>query len=322
MGNAEDETAVHAPGGDGKDGLPERQITVNMVVGYNMGYFRRVAGLTQEQLGEPLGWTKVAVSAAERSWDGKRVRQFDADLIADLAGILQVPIAALFLPPDDDGVKYRYVFRGAGREGADAMRWLLTHALPEPSEDDTQTMRAYEGRLVVAMNKYLDPGTAAVVATRLKERATEEQLAAALRDARGSRETLDGFYDWIDELIRDNNLLQDLLTAMLKATPEGQALLEDQERKERGELTPEDLRRAWDNLAPEHREWQRHVARIARELFGERGPVNRGEINQVIAEARKRGLEGPNAAAVLLRHDGTYRLVQPYDTDQQEAEGS
>ena len=39
-----------------------------------------------------------------------------------------------------------------------------------------------------------------------------------------SHEVLDRFYDTIDDLIKDNNLLQDFLVAMLKATPEGQAL--------------------------------------------------------------------------------------------------
>src|SRR3954470_302298 len=79
---------------------PVREITPNMLVALNMAKWRQAAGLTQDQLGERLGgWNKTAVSAAERSWDGKRVRQFDADLIVRLAFILEVPITAFFLPP-------------------------------------------------------------------------------------------------------------------------------------------------------------------------------------------------------------------------------
>jgi hypothetical protein len=41
-----------------------------------------------------VGWAKVAVSAAERSWDGKRVRKFDADEIVAIATVLGVPVSA------------------------------------------------------------------------------------------------------------------------------------------------------------------------------------------------------------------------------------
>ena len=329
MGNTDESSAGHPSASE--DGLPERRVTVNMVVAYNMAYYRRVAGCTQEQLGEELGWSKVAVSAAERSWDGKRVRQFDADLIAYLAGILGVPIAALFMPPEDNMVTCRYVIGGGDTDGTATMHWLLVHAMPEPAEEDTPAMRAYENRLIAAMNKYLDSKAAEAVATRLKERATEEQLVAALRDARASHNTLDNFYDWVDELIRDNSLLQRFLSEMLKATPEGQALLEQEERRERlerGEPTPEDdelapeqLRRVWENLPPAERDWQAKLAPISEELFGERGPMNRGELDQLIAEARKRGIEGPSAARVLLRHDGTYELVRPYPEGQPDGDG-
>ena len=137
-----------------------------------------------------------------------------------------------------------------------------------------------------------------------------------------SHEVLDRFYDTIDDLIKDNNLLQDFLVAMLKATPEGQALAERLEGGERAELADDEQRRAWDNLLPAQREWQKQVVGIGKELFGERGPANRGEVDQVIAEARKRGADRDKAAAVLRRHDGTYELVRPYDASRQDAEGS
>ena len=293
-----------------------------MVIGYNVAYFRRAAGLTQEQLGEPLGWTKVAVSAAERSWDGKRVRKFDADEILRIALVFKLPVAALFLPPEDDGRDKRYIIGERGHGQPMAMQGLLEFAMSEPTEDDRPVMRAYENRLVSAVSKYLPSGAAEAVATRLKQRTTEQQLARALREARANHEILDRFYDTIDELIKDNNLLQDFLVAMLGATPEGQVLAERLERGERPELAGEQQRRAWDNLPPAQREWQKQVVGIGKELFGERGPANRSEIDQVIAEARKRGADRDKAAAVLSRHDGTYELVRPYDASRQDAEGS
>lgn len=97
--------------------LPGAHITPNRLVAYNMAYWRKVAGLTQEELATELNrfyekgnqWTNVSVSAAERSWDGKRVRQFDADIIMSLTTIFGLPLTAFFLPPEDDGVKQRYL---------------------------------------------------------------------------------------------------------------------------------------------------------------------------------------------------------------------
>lgn len=96
--------------------LPGTHITPNRLVAYNLAYWRKVAGLTQAELAERLNrndpskpWTNASVSAAERSWDGKRVRQFDADLLFSLATIFGIPMLAFFLPPEDDGVKQRYL---------------------------------------------------------------------------------------------------------------------------------------------------------------------------------------------------------------------
>jgi transcriptional regulator with XRE-family HTH domain len=308
-------------------GLPERRITVNQLIALNMAYYRREAGLTQEKFGELLGgWTKVAVSAAERSWDGKRVRKFDGDEIADIAAVLGVPIAALFLPPEDDLEDCRYVFRQDAEAEPVGMGALLSHAIPEPTLDDTPTMGAYEDRLVEAIDKYFPSEVSRAVATRLKERATEEQLMRSLRAARRDYAALAEFEETVANLFSGNELLQNFLIEMLNATPEGQALIDEEERSERGELTPEEQaerhRVAWEHVPAAERDWQTHLAAIGRELYGERGPAMRGEVNQVIAEARKRGFEGFPGARVLLNHDGTYELVQPPGPDGLEAESS
>src|SRR5690348_15766941 len=58
--------------------LPVRVVSVNDVVSLNLGYFRKAAGLTQQELADRIGWLKQVVSTAERSWEGRRSRNFTA----------------------------------------------------------------------------------------------------------------------------------------------------------------------------------------------------------------------------------------------------
>ncbi len=139
--------SAKAPGGG--DGLTVRLVTINQLVGYNMGEYRKAAGLTQEELGQRLGgWTKVAVSAAERSWDGKRVRKFDADELVAIARALGVPVPALFLPPENAGTAVRYELAGTSEIEQHA---LLTDLLPyflPASDDQSPAMTAFRNRLM------------------------------------------------------------------------------------------------------------------------------------------------------------------------------
>ena len=84
--------------------LPVRRVTVNSLVAFNLAFFRKAAELTQEELGERLGWGNTVVSTAERSWDARRVRSFSVEDLMDIAMALGVPVAALFLPPEDHGL--------------------------------------------------------------------------------------------------------------------------------------------------------------------------------------------------------------------------
>ena len=118
---------------------------MNQLVGYNLAVYRNAAGLTQEELGKRLGgWTKVAVSAAERSWDGKRVRKFDADELMLLATVLGVPVTALFLPPADAGVAVRYVLDAPGFHD---LVTLLPDFVPT-GDGDSAGMREFRTRLM------------------------------------------------------------------------------------------------------------------------------------------------------------------------------
>ena len=83
-------------------------LTMNAVVAYNARAARRMRGWTQEVLAQRLEavtgapFSLATVSALERTWSGDRRRQFDAQLIAQLAVALDVPIAWFFLPPPDE----------------------------------------------------------------------------------------------------------------------------------------------------------------------------------------------------------------------------
>jgi transcriptional regulator with XRE-family HTH domain len=115
---------------------------VNRVVAYNMTRWRKAAGLTQEELGQRLGgWSGASVSAAERSWDGKRVRKFDADEVAAIGAALGVPIVALFLPP---------------LGGGEAAVRLFALTMPETGED-TPVMDAFRKERAFAAAQYADP---------------------------------------------------------------------------------------------------------------------------------------------------------------------
>lgn len=131
-------------------GLPARRATVNQLIGYNIGHFRRAAGMTQEELGARLGgWSGASVSAAERSWEGRRVRQFSADEIAAIAAVLGVPVPALLLPPADAGTAVEYVFT-AGPEQIPPMsgRDLLERVLPGYGDASSPAMMAFRERLM------------------------------------------------------------------------------------------------------------------------------------------------------------------------------
>jgi transcriptional regulator with XRE-family HTH domain len=82
--------------------------TPNQLVAYNLARIRKKQGLTQEQtvalLTPFLGvwWSVASLSAAERSIDGKRVKEFNADELIALSRAFDVPLAFWFIPPPAD----------------------------------------------------------------------------------------------------------------------------------------------------------------------------------------------------------------------------
>lgn len=146
--------------------LVARSVTLNQVVGYNMSWYRKAAGLTQEELGQRMGgWTKVAVSAAERSWDGKRVRKFDADELVGIARALGVPVPALLLPPHDAGTAIIYELEGNSEtELKTQLTELLPYLLPSP-DDQSPVMAAFRNRLMALGVSHLTEADAKAIPT-------------------------------------------------------------------------------------------------------------------------------------------------------------
>lgn len=142
------------PRGEKYKTLPVEDITIDQVVAWNMRHWRRASNMTQEELGELIGWSAGNVSAAERSIEEHRDRRrFDAQTIADIAGALRIPIVALFLPPADDGVGKRYQWHtdGSPRDMASLMM-LAMH----DNDHKTATMTEYRDQYQGAVNAYLD----------------------------------------------------------------------------------------------------------------------------------------------------------------------
>ena len=82
--------------------------TANQLVAFNLARIRKQRGLTQEQTVELLRtflgarWSVASLSAAERSVDGKRVKEFNADELLALSRGFDVPLAFWFTPPPAD----------------------------------------------------------------------------------------------------------------------------------------------------------------------------------------------------------------------------
>lgn len=123
-------------------------MSISQLVAYNLGFFRRAAGIDQRKIGKLLGWSAASVSAAERSWESKRTKVFDADEVMQIAAALGVPLAALFLPPEDHGTVVRYIVHRRGCEDIDFSD-LQEYVFPARG-GDSPAMGAYRQRLIAA----------------------------------------------------------------------------------------------------------------------------------------------------------------------------
>jgi hypothetical protein len=81
------------------------RLTPNMCVAWNLRRARTLREWTQEEAAERLAphigtrWTKAVFSAAERSVDGERVRQFTADDLYAFGRAFELPVSYFLCPP-------------------------------------------------------------------------------------------------------------------------------------------------------------------------------------------------------------------------------
>jgi len=276
------------PSAAGTPGLPERRVSLSQLVAYNMAAYRKVAGLSQQELGELLGgWSAASVSAAERSWDSRRVKRFDADELMQIASVLGVPLIALFLPPEDSGTAVRYVLGLESPEpGADEVDIadLLPYLLPSLGED-SPVMDAVRQHIIAAGYRLADE------TLDRARREVDDVLTIARREA----EQLTG-----DARERAESLERDV---------------QERYREAMGEVCRqrEDMERRVDELRAFEREYRTRLQSLLegglRELWGD---TYGSGTDRAIEEARKRWAEAGSlpANAVLLKSDGTYDVIQ------------
>ncbi len=82
----------------------------NQLVAYNIRRARELRSWTQDRAAEELEkylgerWSKASWSAAERSAETQRLREFNADELFALSRAFRLPIGWFFLPPDPPDV--------------------------------------------------------------------------------------------------------------------------------------------------------------------------------------------------------------------------
>lgn len=123
-----------------------QRMTPNQIVAANLTRARRLRRWTQEEAAQALRphlgslWSKATFSAAERSVEGTRIRQFTADDLAAFAAAFHLPVTWFFIPhldiepdmglvglPGTDGMPpLDYLYQVVGpAEAADALVELM-----------------------------------------------------------------------------------------------------------------------------------------------------------------------------------------------------
>lgn len=169
-----------------------QSVTANQIVASNIAHYRKAAGLTQAELGARLGISAANLSAAERSCNGRRPRNFDAGELLALSLALGVPIPALLMPPPR--VSTISVPSGAEVQAGE----LFRAALSVPSDDGTPQRMAYIERFVDLEAEHA-PLSPEGDADPLDDAATRQRLTVRLDRIRGQQGTLRGLLDDLDQ---------------------------------------------------------------------------------------------------------------------------
>lgn len=124
------------------------QISPNQVVAFNLAEARTLRGWTQEKAAVELEpfvgarWSKATFSAAERSVDGQRVRQFTADEIVAFSRCFRVPIGYFFMPPRPSQSETPLRLKsGENPWGGITLAELVDAIFGKPGESDVMSTR-------------------------------------------------------------------------------------------------------------------------------------------------------------------------------------
>lgn len=255
------------------------ELSVNAICALNLAYFRKAAGLTQEELGEMIGWGKSMVSTAERSAnESGRVRQFSANDLVSIARALKIPLAALFLPPEDHGTAVRYIVTDAPYDEESEADTLLPTLFPTyKAVAGSPAMDAYRKRALAA-------GTTSWSDFAVRVQEVADAAAEILARNRGRHE---------DEDERYRQALDERLRALGELLAQREAL--NQQVTELRLFEREYRRRL-----------QEFVEGQLRAIYAGHGPID----PDAVIDAARLTSSGPDAGtvtALLLSDDGTYQ---------------
>lgn len=296
---------INDPSSGARAGLPDRHVTMSQLVAYNMAFFRKAAEIDQQDFGQLVGWSAASVSAAERSWDGKRIKVFDADEITQIAAVLGLPVTALFLLPEDHGTAVRYVVDTLGQSERFSEVFPL-RVFPHPTELEVvgrPAFAAYKDRVTsLIYNAPAQPpadkhwqAEADLALAKFAVHAAETRLA----DLAGHPRT--------QERVA-NEVLQtdDLLTSTRK---ELDSLIG---RREVAERQVERVEGRLEYLRAFERNYRTKLQAFAegqlRELYA---PEMRQQAEERIRELQETtaGADAARSNALLLHQDGTYEVL-------------
>lgn len=180
-------------------------LTPNQVIAYNLARARRLKGWTQREAAEELApflgsrWSKATFSAAERSVDGKVVRQFTGDDLVAFARCFEVPIGWFFMPPRTPNEEGRRL-RLATPDVPGGAEWsvLVDLVFGEPSSEPLVGLR---------LEEYLDDADG----REASEGERQAAIAAARRVASLVRAGSDGLDQWRTQLMEIAGHLDNLI---------------------------------------------------------------------------------------------------------------
>lgn len=171
-------------------------ITPNQIVAFNLSEARALRGWTQEQAAAELEqfvgsrWSKATFSAAERSVDGRRVRQFTADEIVAFSRCFRVPIGFFFMPPRPSQVELPVVLSTPERHGYGIrLAELLDVIFGTPGEREALSVRLHQfldelplAELTDAQDRLTWRAEDAITAVAMKQLARFEEWEKSLND--------------------------------------------------------------------------------------------------------------------------------------------